>query len=238
MLKTYSKKTKQRARNLRFKGWSLGEISQKMTIPKNTISGWVQDIRLTKRQKERIKEKITMSGAIGRPLAAKLLHERMEKWKQSIREKVKYYFRLPLKNPEIGKFICGLLYLCEGAKYPSTRSLVFGNSDPIIIRCFINLLRDSFDINEDKLRCRVMYRWDQDIRELIKYWSNVTGIPLNQFFKTKPDKRTKGKPTLKTDYKGVRSIQYPSTSLQFELQSIGEIITRNGAEGSRTLKTS
>lgn len=162
----------------------------------------------------------------------------MEKWKESIREKAKHFEKYASMDPESGKMICGLLYLCEGAKYPSTRCLIFGNSDPAIIRCFLNLLKASFDIKDDKLRCRVMYRWDQDINKLNKYWSTVTAIPLSQFFKSKPDKRTKGKPTLKTNYKGVCSIQYPSTSLQFQLQAIGEIIIKNGAEGDRTLKTS
>lgn len=231
MPKMYSPKTKQKARNLRTKGWSLGEISRKIKIPKNTLSGWVRDIRLTEKQEERIRQKIIDSSAIGRSLAVKVNREKIEKWKSGIMEKVKHYGQLMLKDPKIGKLICGLLYLCEGAKYPSTRCLIFGNTDPVMIRYFLNLLRTSFDINEEKLRCRVMYRWDQDVEELNKYWSKVTGVPLHHFFRTTPDKRTKGKPTLKSDYRGVCSIQYPSTALQFELQSIGEAII-NGAEGS------
>lgn len=232
MAKTYSIQIKQKVRHLRSQGWSLGEISPKMKIPKNTISGWVKDIQLTRKQKKRIKEKIITSCAIGRLLAAKLMRQKMEKWKEGIREKVKYFKKLPLQNPEIGKLICGVLYLCEGAKYPSTRGLIFGNSDPEIIRCFLNLLRESFDIEEHKLRCRVMYRWDQDIKQLNRYWSKITKIPLKQFLKTTPDKRTKGIPTRKISYKGVCSIQYSSTYLQFQLQAIGEIIIKNGAEGS------
>ncbi len=237
MPKIYSPKTKQKARNLRAKGWSLGEINLKMKIPKNTLSGWFKDILLSKEQNKRIEKKMLASAAIGREVASKLLREKMEKWKEDIRNSVNHFENVFLENPEFGKIVCGLLYLCEGAKYPSTRCLVFGNSDPWIIRCFINLLRNSFNIDEEKLRCRIMYRYDQNLKELNKYWSNVTGIPLHNFYNSKPDSRTKGKSTLKKDYKGICAIHYLSTNLQFELQSIGEIIIKSGAEGDRTLKT-
>lgn len=226
MIKSYPNDIKLAVRNLRKQGWSLGEISLKMKVPKNTISGWVKYIKLTSQQQERIRQKIIESGAIGRQLAIKVNKEKLEKWKGDIRKKVKHYAKLAAKNRKIDRLICGLLYLCEGAKYPSTRCLIFSNTDPVMIRYFLNVLRASFNITEAKLRCRVMYRWDQDIGELNKYWSNITRIPLEHFFKTTPDKRTKGKATLKKGYKGVCSIQYPSTALQFELQSIGEEIIK------------
>jgi len=226
MFKKYSKRIKQRIRNLRSQGWSLGEIGLKTGISRSTISGWVRDIQLTVSQRKRIKQKIIDSGAIGRPIAAKLLKEKMDRWKQRIRNKVGYFKQLPLQNPEIAKLICGLLYLCEGAKYPSTRCLIFGNSDPKIIVAFLNLFKKYFHIQEEKLRCRVIPRWDQNIDELQEFWSNITDIPLERFYKTTPDKRTRGKITNKKDYKGVCTIQYCSTSLQFELQSIGETVIK------------
>ena len=236
MPKIYSPKTKQKVRNLRAKGWSLGEISLKIKIPKNTLSGWVRDIHLTPKQRRRIKQKIIVSGAIGRQLAVKANREKIEKWKQNIINKVRHFEKFPLKKAGIGKLICGLLYLCEGAKYPSTRGLIFGNSDPMVICCFLGLLRRFFAIKEDKLRCRVMYRWDQDNRRLERYWSNVTAIPLKQFFKTKPDARTKNKPTRKVNYREVCAIQYSDTTLQFTLQAIGEtIIKKWSRRGSNPL---
>ena len=235
MLKTYSKLTKDKARKLRHDGWSLGEINLKMKVPKNTISGWVKDIRLTNQQAKRIREKIVNSGIIGRPLAVQVNRKKIEQWKRNIRDSVKNFENIFLKNPELGKLVCGLLYLCEGAKYPSTRGLIFANSDPEIIKCFLSLLRRFFNIREEKLRCRIMHRCDQNIKKLNKHWSRLTKIPLKQFFKTTPDKRTSGKPTLKENYKGVCSIQYSDTTLQFELQSIGELTMKSGAGGDRTL---
>ncbi len=237
-MKIYPDSVKQQARELRRQGWSIGEINQKMKIPKNTISGWLKDICLSEQQKERIKQKIIASGSIGRPLAIKANREKIAKWKESIKNKVKHFGQLPLENPEIGKLICGLLYLCEGAKYPSTRQLQFINSDPKIIYFFINSLRKYFRVYENKFRVSVIYRYDQNLQQLINFWSNLTKIPRAQFLNSKPDIRTKGKRTLKKDYRGVCKIIYYDTSLQFELQTIGEEIIKNGAEGDRTLKTS
>lgn len=232
MVKIYSKQIKEEARNLRNKGWSIGEINLGLRIPKSTILGWVKDICLNEKQKGRLKQKIIASGTIGRPLAVKANREKMEKWKKEIRVKVKHFKKLPLKNIEMGQLVCGVLYLCEGAKYPASRYLHFGNSDSKIIYFFINLLRKTYNINEDKLRFSIGYRYDQDYEELKNYWSNLTGIPRLKCLNTKPDMRTKNKPTLRKDYKGVCRIIYYDVSLQFELQSIGETIIKNGAEGS------
>lgn len=223
----YPEPIKQKARSLRSQGWSLGEISQEMRIPKNTLQGWVKNIQLTMEQRKRIKEKEIASAAKARPLALAANREKLERWKGQIREKVQYFQDIFFQSPEIGKIVCGVLYLCEGAKYPSTRCLIFGNSDPYIIRCFLALLRNHFGIQETKLRCRVVGRYDQDICELQQFWSEVTNIPPHHFYKTKADIRTKGKPTQRKDYKGVCMIQYPSTSLQFLLQSIGQVIVKN-----------
>ena len=215
---------------------AVNEISEKVWFLPHIQRSFVWKYDRNNNQIKRIKEKEISCRALGRMSAAKLLREKMEKWKEEIRNKVKYFEEVAIQSPEIGKLICGILYLCEGAKYPSTRGLIFGNSDPMVICCFLGLLRRFFAIKEDKLRCRVMYRWDQDSRRLERYWSNVTDIPLKQFFKTKPDARTKNKPTRKVNYRGVCAIQYSDTTLQFTLQAIGEtIIKKWSRRGSNPL---
>lgn len=231
MAKIYSEQIKQRARGLRNQGFSLGEIGQKLAVPKNTISGWVRDIQLTKIQKKRIKEKEILSAAKGRVLALKTNRIKIEKWKQGIRDKVNHFKNYLSQNAEIGKLICGVLYLCEGAKYPASRYLYFGNSDPKIISFFVNALRKYYAIDENKLRFDIMYRYDQNYQELRTYWSRITSIPETKCLKSKADIRTKGRPTLKPDYRGVCRVIYYSTSLQFELQAIGEAIIKVGLTG-------
>ena len=214
----------------------MGEISLKMKIPKNTVSAWVNDIRLTDKQKERIKKKITESAAIGRPLAVAANRRKIERWKEVIRNSVKHFENIPIENPELGKLICGILYLCEGAKYPSSRYLYLGNSDPKVISFFINALRRYYKIDENKLRFGIGYRWDQNYQKLKNYWSRITKISKSKCLNSIPDIRTKGKPTLRKDYMGICRIIYYNTTLQFELQSIGETIMEKWSRrGSNSL---
>jgi len=228
--KLYPEKIKEKARSLRKQGWSLGEISQNLSIPKNTLSGWVKEIRLTEKQKQRIKKKEIISAAKGRILAAKVLKQKLENWKESIRKRTRQFSKMPFKNAKTGKLTCGILYACEGSKYPSTRCLSFANSDPKMIKFFLTMLREYFDIDEKKFRCRIQQRYDQNSDKLKRFWSSVTRIPLGQFYKNYADKRTEGKLTAKKDYKGVCTLQYFNTNLQFELQAIGEAVINSRAE--------
>ena len=74
------------------------------------------------------------------------------------------------------------------------------------------------------MKCRICYRADQDIEILEKFWSKSTGIPLGNFYKTKPDARTIGKPTKKLDYKGVCVIMGSTTKVQLELELVAKMI--------------
>lgn len=227
----YSPEIKKEARRLRSQGWSLGEIGLKIKIPKGTIGNWVRDVKLSKAQKLGLRQKELAGGLKGRKASAELAKRKIERWKKEIRNKVEHFGSLPFKNKKIGKLACAILYMCEGSKYPARRQLPFGNSDPKVICLFLKLLRDNFFVDETKFRCQILHRWDQDINELSHFWSGVTRIPLGQFHKSTPDKRTKGKLTKRLDYKGVCAISYYDTTIQFELQAIGESILKNGGAG-------
>jgi hypothetical protein len=121
-----------------------------------------------------------------------------------------------------------MLYLCEGSKYPTTTQIKFGSSHSNMIRLFISLLRECFELDESKFRGRVQCRADQDTKKLEKYWSNLSHIPLNKFYKTWADSRTIGKPTRKKDYMGVFVINYFDTDIQLELQFLGEYLGEHG----------
>ena len=74
-----------------------------------------------------------------------------------------------------------MLYLAEGAK---RRGVVdFTNSDPRLIRMFLAFLRRICGVSEARLRAALYAYADQDIQHLHRFWSEYTGIPLNQFIK-------------------------------------------------------
>jgi len=117
-----------------------------------------------------------------------------------------------------------MLYLVEGSKN-QRGSLMFGNSDPLVIRLFLNLLRRCYDVDENKFRCTLQCKADQNIKRLEKFWSKITDIPLSQFYKARIDPRTIGKPSRKLDYKGVCRIDYFSGDVFMELKQIVNVIS-------------
>ena len=104
--------------------------------------------------------------------------------------------------------------------------MIFGNSDPFIINLFLHLLRYCYNIDESKFRCTVQCRADQDTNRLENFWCRITKIPLVQFYKTRIDPRTIGKPSKKQNYKGVCRIDYFSAELFIEIKLVAEIIHR------------
>ena len=75
-----------------------------------------------------------------------------------------------IQKKNTAKIAFAMLYLGEGAK--KTRgSLMFGNSDPLVIRLYLNLLRSCYRIDENKFRCTLQCRADQDVKKLEKFWS-------------------------------------------------------------------
>jgi len=120
--------------------------------------------------------------------------------------------------------LLAFLYLGEGSKWSGHSGLMLGSSDNNIIKLYLHLLKKCYSLDAGKLKCRISYRADQNINLLEKYWSKVTGIPIKNFYKTKPDPRTVGKPTKNKDYKGVCVIMGGGTAIQLELEAIPKII--------------
>ena len=94
----------------------------------------------------------------------------------------------------------------------------------MVIQLFLNLLRYCYDIDETKFRCTLQCRADQDIKKLEKFWSQITRIPLSQFYKARIDPRTNGRPSRNLDYKGVCRIDYFSADIFMELKQIVAVI--------------
>lgn len=122
------------------------------------------------------------------------------------------------KDDATRKIVLAILYIAEGHKNRS--SVVFGNSDPEIIRMFMKLMRSTYEIDESKFRITVQCRADQDPKVLKVFWSEVTKVTHKQFYKPQIDKRTVHKPTKKKDYKGVCRIDYFSAIINQELKYI------------------
>lgn len=97
---------------------------------------------------------------------------------------------------ELRRTIGLVMYWAEGTKkngtgrYKGRKRRVLDrveitNSDPTFISVFLNFLRESYSIDEKKLRARTPIHQTQieKLMEIEEFWSSLTGIPIAQFNK-------------------------------------------------------
>lgn len=214
---------------LRKAGKTYGEIVRALgeNIPKSTLSTWFKKIYLNISEKKIIDEKIIESSKRGMEVARIINKEKREKYLQSIIIRNKHLPKI-FNNIDVKKIALSMLYRGEGTKGLDRGSLRFGNSDPFVIDLFLNLIKKCYTIDEKKFRCTVLCRADQNTKELEKFWAKITKIPKTQFYKTRIDARTIGKPTKKSDYKGVCVIDYFSADIFLDLMQIPKTIYKMG----------
>jgi len=215
---------KEKVIKLRKQGKTYLEIQKilKTSIPKSTLSYWCKDAKLPKEYQEKIRHIVLKNAEKGRAIALIVNRIKREKYIKEVKDCVKH---LPdkLKEKDTAKIALAMLYLGEGSKR-QRGSIMFGNSDPFIISLFLRLLRYCYRIDESKFRCTLQCRADQNIEKLENFWSQITKIPLSQFYKAKIDPRTIGKPSKKLNYKGVCRIDYFSGDVFMELKQIIAVI--------------
>lgn len=227
----YPEEVREAARLLRRNGWSLGEISQRLGIPKHTLSPWLRGIELTPQQRERLKQhEIDMTGR-NRALAMEAHRQGRLDRIQVAKDKAEAVLSTISDRQLVNHVAAAMLYLGEGAK--SEGAFAFANSNPEIIRYWLYLMRSSFDLDESKFRIRVICRHDQNVQELETYWTQLTGI--NHTIKASMDARTEGKPTNRTDYRGVCSIVYHDAALRRYLDALAHGLMAQAIDNGSTL---
>jgi hypothetical protein len=161
---------RERARELRAQSWTLARIAAEVGAAKGTVSVWVRDVDHVPNPRNRghpSGPKHPMRVKKEAELAACAIEA--SEWVGSLSDRDLAMFALAL-------------YAGEGAKRDG--SIVFANSDPRLISAFLQYLRTSFEVADDKLRLRLYLHADLDLDAAVEFWSNLTGIPSHQF--TKP----------------------------------------------------
>ncbi|MDO8667979.1 MAG: hypothetical protein Q7K35_02665 [bacterium] len=219
-----SQELKEKIINLRKLGKTYTEINGLLNvhIPKSTLSYWCNDLALPLGYGRKVQEynKYNLIKAREAALISKRIY-REDNIKRIVQENS--HLAGNLKNKDIAKIVLTVLYMTEGTRN-GNGSITFGNSDPSIVGLFLNLLRFCYIIDESKFRCTLQCRADQNIKELESFWSNITGIFPDRFYKARIDPRTINKPTKKKNYKGVCRINYFSAKVYLELVNIAKLI--------------
>jgi len=225
------KDLRKNAVKLRLQGNTYSDINKKLkkNIPKSTLSEWFRVLHFNSEQKLLLKQRTTQKLRMSQLKALRVNKRQRIAYLKGLKEKNKYL--LKFLNTDTKKLLLAILYLGEGAKTRSTQFLSLGSSNPQIIRFYLLLLKECFEINNSKFRIRIQCRADQDIKKLETYWQRITKIPKKQFYPTYIDKRTINKPTLHKDYKGVCAVHYFDRSIQFELEFLAGSVLKYVIEG-------
>lgn len=221
---------RKRAIKLRTQGKTYSEIKIEIgkRIPKSTLSYWCRSVLLKKVQKDRIRA-IQLKNIKIAQNKATVINKKKRGIYLGMLKKRHRHLRGIISNTNVAKVLLAMLYLGEGAKWKSHRGLQLGSSNPEIMKIYLNLLEKCFGVSRKSLKGMIFYRADQDLSSLISYWSRILGIPQSNFYRSKPDMRTKKRKTW-NEYHGVCAIFGPNTEIQLELEIIASFFSEIGAK--------
>jgi transcriptional regulator with XRE-family HTH domain len=188
-----------KARELRYQGYSMKQIASLLNVSKGSASNWVRDIHLQKDVLFNIEKQYR----IGREKARQTRLSNIARKHEELYHKCKVEIT-PFSARDI--WIAGLmLYAGEGNKSSivSNQHVELANSDPNILRTFIHFLIKICCVPREKIKVRLILYVDINSNEAHRYWSEQLNIPLSQFRKSfiKPSYRD-------SPYRHLRRSQY------------------------------
>ena len=207
-MKFYNQKIVYKIRKERQNGLSIKSLQKKFGVSFSTISRWVRDL----------------------PSDFKAFNSA----RKNERDLKSSYHELGGKliiNKDTAKILTGLLYWCEGSKYPASNFLAFSNSDEVLVKTFFELLRKGFELDETKLRVHLQLHTTHNKRVLTRFWSQLLGVSIKQFYKptiTFPTNRMK-----RRNYKGTCTIKYFDVKLLLQITGIFEAFGEKIWKGGR-----
>lgn len=171
----------QEAIKLRKKGKSYREIAIITSVSKSSISQWCKNLKIPLFARKILEKKNKWDREV---LARNnlLKTERVKKENQKIREESSPEIR-PLSKYEL-LLVGSALYWGEGWKKENPgkyHGICFVNSDPDMIRTFLNFLRKVIKIPEEKIKVNIHLHPNIETLPTINFWSKITKIPKERF---------------------------------------------------------
>jgi len=174
-------KERQQAIALRKKGLSYNEILKRVSVAKSTLSLWLRDIGLAKRQKQRLTEKRQIAQIKAQQVCRDNRIKTTKEIKLLARKEIQKLSRKKL-------WLIGVaLYWAEGSKQKETnvsQRVSLGNSDPNIIKIFLRWLMEICLVQKKDIHVRLYIHRTGNEKRALNYWSKVTKIPIKKFQKT------------------------------------------------------
>lgn len=204
-----------RAIKSRKNGNSLRDIEKKFGVPRSTLSGWFKDIKLEKKYQTKLHNNWKNALKKARKKAVRWHNQQKElRIKIAENQALETLLNLDNKSKPLQELALAMLYLGEGSK--TKNGTVMGNSDPLILKFFVNSLLEIYNIDAQKIKCSLHLRVDQDPKILTKFWSNELNIPIKNFTSFSVDLRSTGRSTY-SNYNGVCVVSCGNIAIQRKL---------------------
>ncbi|XKT75279.1 MAG: hypothetical protein ACJKSS_00615 [Patescibacteria group bacterium UBA2103] len=171
---------KERAIELRKKGYTYNEILKEVSVAKSSLSEWLKDMPLTKSEKDLLKKRKDSNITKGRIRAATAHHlNRLERDKvlfQEAKREFDAFIQDPLFQLGVG------LYWAEGSK--RNQQFQFSNSDPNMINVMFLWIERYFSLPREDINVRLYIHKPYREEKCEEYWSKTIRVPLENFQKT------------------------------------------------------
>lgn len=171
---------KNKAVQLRQQGKTYSEILTEISVAKSTLSEWLKSVGLSKQQQQRITQKKIDSALRGamqkrkkRIALVEKIHTESQKEIGGISQRELWFFGIAL-------------YWAEGSKekeaHPGS-GIKFTNSDPHMIRVFLQWLVTICHTSKDEIRFEIIIHENSknSLPVVINHWSRATGFPTTSF---------------------------------------------------------
>lgn len=180
----YSKSFKNKVIKTRKSGVSIGDLANKYSISKSTISIWCKDLGIDIEAKEKIKKKWLINTNSGRRAG-------VEANKVKRINSIQNEFNIAKKDIDIvtarDVLVSAVaLYWAEGSKKETGSGFNFINSDPKMVLFIYKWLLYYMLIPKDNIKIILVINSIHNEREqkILKFWSNLLDYSLYRFGKT------------------------------------------------------
>ncbi|MFA3875296.1 hypothetical protein ABS735_16625 [Streptomyces sp. MMCC 100] len=167
-----------RARELRRRGWTYDQIEAELGCSRSSVSLWVRDLPKPEPRYTPQEQQTLMRAGLAR------LRSAQDEERQRTKEEAKLAVG-ELSAREL--FLVGVgLYWAEGGKdkpYDRRENVAFVNSDPGMIKVFLAWL-DLLGIERERLRFTVMIHENADVAGAEQFWAELVSVDRSAFNKT------------------------------------------------------
>ena len=173
-------KLKEEAIFLRKRGLSYSEILKEVLVAKSTLSLWLREVGLSKRQHQRLTQKRLLASIKGGEIRRENRISATEEIYKEARRDIKSISKREL-------WLMGtMLYWAEGTKekewHPGS-GIQFTNSDPFMIKFFLRWLLEVMEIPKEAISFEITIHENNKHRlpEVRQQWSSISKFPVEKF---------------------------------------------------------